>query len=220
MPVDSVHVSQASGGANVLRTLVHNDGSTGHSYIRRLAEQPETLRDRADFTHYLTLLHGRYPGVIDHAQAHAAHPAEFQWFIAAAAGFAEERAFLVRLVAAVGPLPSTPGQAESESAAAAQRHAIDMLSQSDRRGCATGAALTLALDWHMIRGVLDMTALKLGIEPPRTSLPGPTETLAVAGVLSEKPNVERALLFGAQQLLAQHRGLWDLLEARADARSH
>ncbi len=38
------------------------------------------------------------------------------------------------------------------------------------------------------------------------------DTLVREGVL------ERAMLFGAQQLFAQHRGLWDLLEARASAR--
>jgi hypothetical protein len=32
------------------------------------------------------------------------------------------------------------------------------------------------------------------------------------------PSAERAMQFGAQQLLLQHRGLWDLLEARRDAR--
>ena len=32
------------------------------------------------------------------------------------------------------------------------------------------------------------------------------------------PGVERAMLFGAEQMLAQHRGLWHLLEARASAR--
>ncbi len=32
------------------------------------------------------------------------------------------------------------------------------------------------------------------------------------------PGVERAMLFGAEQFLAQHRGLWQLLEARASAR--
>ena len=32
------------------------------------------------------------------------------------------------------------------------------------------------------------------------------------------PGVERALAFGAQQVLAQHRGLWALLESRAAAR--
>jgi len=32
------------------------------------------------------------------------------------------------------------------------------------------------------------------------------------------PALERAIMFGVQQLLVQHRGLWDLLEARAEAR--
>jgi hypothetical protein len=32
------------------------------------------------------------------------------------------------------------------------------------------------------------------------------------------PAMERAISFGAQQILAQHRGLWDLLEARQLAR--
>jgi hypothetical protein len=31
---------------------------------------------------------------------------------------------------------------------------------------------------------------------------------------------DRAMLFGAQQIVAQHRGLWDLLEARAIARNN
>jgi hypothetical protein len=31
--------------------------------------------------------------------------------------------------------------------------------------------------------------------------------------------MERAMLFGAQQVFAQHRGLWDLLEARTSARN-
>ena len=38
-------------------------------------------------------------------------------------------------------------------------------------------------------------------------------------MLGAQPSAERAMAFGARQLLAQHRGLWDLLEARASARS-
>ena len=37
--------------------------------------------------------------------------------------------------------------------------------------------------------------------------------------LSRDANVERAMLFGAQQMFAQHRALFDLLEARAGARN-
>jgi hypothetical protein len=38
-------------------------------------------------------------------------------------------------------------------------------------------------------------------------------------IVSESASFERAMSFGAQQLLAQHRGLWDLLEARKAARA-
>ena len=39
-----------------------------------------------------------------------------------------------------------------------------------------------------------------------------------AGAIEATASVERAMAFGAQQMLAQHRGLWQLLEARATAR--
>jgi hypothetical protein len=38
-------------------------------------------------------------------------------------------------------------------------------------------------------------------------------------MLAGTPATERAITFGAQQLLAQHRGLWSLLDARASARN-
>jgi hypothetical protein len=200
--------------------LAASDGSVTHRYLQRLARSPEPLRDLADTAHYLCLLHGRHPGVIDHALEHAHMPAERGWIEAAADAFVAERAFLVRLVAAAGPLPSTPGQAESEAAAAAQRHALDMLAQSDRAGCAAGAAFALALDWASIRPVLDAAGDRLGLTPPPSTLPLPEETVTVVDALAREAGVERAMLFGAQQLFAQHRALFDLLEARAGARAH
>lgn len=198
--------------------LTASDGCSDHPYLRRLAEPGAPLRDLADAAHYLCLLHGRHPGVIDHALEHAQLPVESGWIEAAAQGFAVERAYLVRIVAAAGPLPSTPGQAESEAAAHAQRHALDMLAQSDRAGCATGAALALALDWDAIRQLLDAAAHRLGLAPPPSQLPPPEETGTVIDDLAREATVERAMLFGAQQMFAQHRGLLDLLEARAGAR--
>ncbi len=142
-------------------------------------------------------------------------PPERGWLEAGAEAFAAERTYLVRIVAAAGPLPSTPGQAESEAAAAAQRHALDMLAQSDRTGTATGAALALALDWNAIRGVLDALADRLGIDPAPHALPIAAETVTIVDALVREASIERALLFGAQQMFAQHRALFDLLEARA-----
>jgi len=199
-------------------SLVASDGSQNHPYLQRLQADVEPMRDLSDAAHYLCILHGRHPGVIDHAAAHAQLGVERDWLEAAAEGFATERALLVRIVAAAGPLPSTPGHAESEAAAAAQRHALDMLAQSDRAGCATGAALALAIDWSAIREVLDAAAKRLGLTPPPPALPLAEETLTVIDALVHEGRIERAMLFGAQQMFAQHRGLWDLLEARASAR--
>lgn len=198
--------------------LAASDGSATHPYLQRLQQGVEPLRDLADAVHYLCILHGRHPGVIDHARSHARLDIEHGWIEAASEAFAAERAFLVRIVAAAGPLPSTPGHAESEAAAAAQRHALEMLAQSDRAGCATGAALALSMDWAEIRKVLDTAAHRLGLTPPSPSLPLPEETATVIDALVRDAAIERAVLFGAQQLFAQHRGLWDLLEARASAR--
>ncbi|MEI9850062.1 MAG: hypothetical protein WDN24_03360 [Sphingomonas sp.] len=200
--------------------LAASDGIAAHPYLRLLAANDEPLRDLADAAHYLCLLHGRHPGVIDHALAHAHLTVERGWLEAAAEAFAVERAYLVRLVAAAGPLPSTPGQAESEAAAAAQRHALDMLAQSDRTGCASGAALALALDWAPVRAVLDVAGERLGLSPPPSALPLHEETVTIVDALVREASVERALLFGAQQMFAQHRALFDLLEARAGAREN
>jgi hypothetical protein len=127
---------------------------------------------------------------------------------------------LTRLVVAVGPLPSTPGQADTETAVLAQHHAIDMLAQSERGGCALGAALAVIADWTAIRAVLEMAARRLSIEVASSKLPDAEAIAAAIRSGSNSPAADRAMLFGAQQILAQHRGLWDLLEARAIARSN
>ena len=49
-------------------------------------------------------------------------------------------------------------------------------------------------------------------------LPDADETVAIVASAATSPGMERAIGFGAQQLFAQHRGLWSLLEARAEAR--
>lgn len=201
-----------------MAALVDSDGSYNHPYLEQLQRNVEPIRDLADAVHHLCLLHGRHPGVIDHAERHARLGIERDWLEAAAQGFAGERAFLVRIVSAAGPLPSTPGHAESQAAASAQHHALDMLAQSDRAGCAVGAALALAIDWMSIREVLDAAAQRLGLPPAASAMPLHEETLTVIDALVREAAIERAMLFGAQQLFAQHRGLWDLLEARAGAR--
>jgi hypothetical protein len=163
-------------------------------------------------------LHGRHPGVIDHAVGHGHSQTAQPWLEAAAESFADERALLARLTAAAGPIPSTPGQAESEAAVNAQRHALDMLAQSDRTGCAVGASIALVLDWHAVRALMSVAADRAGFAPLPSNLPIDAETQTIAVTLAAEAPVERAMSFGAQQLLAQHRALWDLAEARKSAR--
>jgi hypothetical protein len=218
MPFETAQIARLGSAWGAMGTLVASDGSAGHPHLNRLAATLEPLRDLADAAHFICVLHGRHPGVIEHALDHASVPLERDWLEAAAHAFAEERAYLVRVVASAGPVPSTPGHAGAEAAVHAQRHALDMLAQSDRAGCATGAALALAIDWATVRDVLDGVAERLGITPPPSQLPLAEETVSVVDALARQGTMERAMLFGAQQLFAQHRGLWDLLEARASAR--
>jgi len=67
--------------------------------------------------------------------------------------------------------------------------------------------------------VLDSAAGRLGLTPRPSALPLAEETVSVIDTLTREHGVERAMLFGAQQMYAQHRGLFDLLEARASARA-
>lgn len=210
---------QPPGAGELISTLVTTDGSAGHSYLTAPAlEGDAAVRNLADVAHFLCLLHGRYPGVIDHAAARVVHPSARSFIYRAAPGFAAERSYLTRLVVAAGPLPSTLGQAQSEAAVTNQTHALATLAQSERNGTAIGAAVALVLDWRPIRRVLDAAAQRFGIQIPPLDLPGLTETRTVLTESAETPAVQRAMAFGAQQLLIQHRGLWDLLESRESAR--
>lgn len=218
MALEMVQTAGLDGASGTLAALVAADGSASHRFLARLTSGTPAMRDLSDVVHQLCLLHARHPDVIEQAAAHSHEPATTAWLAEVLPAFAFERAFVVKLVAAAGPLPSTPGQAASEAAIAAQRHALDMLAQSARTGCADGAALAMVLDWAAIRSVLDVAAYRLGIDPPESPLPPAHETATVIDTLAASVPIERAMLFGAQQMLAQHRGLWDLLEARASAR--
>ncbi len=208
--------------AMIFADLVLREATSAHPYAGSLLvlDSAEATRNASDAVHHLSMLHGRHPGVIDHASARTASDAARLSLFRIADAFALEREFLAQLVVAAGPIPSTPGQAETEVSVIAQRHAIEMLAQSDRQGCAIGAALAMAYDWYAIRPVLDVAAIRFGVEPPRMALPDEAEYVDIARRACPTPAIERAMLFGVQQIATQHRGLWDLLEVRAKARLH
>jgi hypothetical protein len=218
----SASVGQADGArlGPALLACVAAGGSAAHPYSSSVAllKGPESARNLADAVHFLCVLHGRHPGVIDHAAGRATEPAERNWFLLALDAWGVERGLLARLAVAAGPIPSTPGAADSESAVAAQRHAIEMLAQSERRGCALGAALAVALDWAQVRRVLEAAAQRFGVESAPYLLGDVAGIKELAADAAGSAAMERAMMFGADQISIQHRGLWDLLEARQLAR--
>jgi hypothetical protein len=208
--------------ADTLLALVRAEGTAAHAHPVSdvLAQGPEAARNVADIIHLLCLLHGRHPGVVDHAAIRVTHTAMRAFLADAAEAFAGERALLAKLVVAAGPLPSTPGQADTEAAVLAQHHAIDMLAQSERGGCAMGAAVALIADWLAIRPILNIAARRLSLEIEPSQLPDVDAISQSIRDAGNTPGADRAMLFGAQQIIAQHRGLWDLLDARAIARNN
>ena len=194
------------------------DGHAGARHFRalsRAAAPPEA----ADLVHFLCLLHGRRPGVIDHAAVRIRNAETRAWMERLAEAFVTERLYITRLTVAAGPVSGASEDDHSEAAAIELRGSFQMLALSERRGCASGAALAFALDWPDLRDILDPLALRLGIEPPPCELPGAPEILALADRICADPAPARAFVFGADQLFQLQRGAWRLLAARAKLRA-
>jgi len=217
LPLGQLSVPQA--GASLI-DAIRTNGSAAHPYATgdQLTGGPAAARNLADAIHFLCALHGRYPGVIELVAARTVEPPARAWLADAAEAYARERAFLASLAVQVGPVPATPG-AGSEAAVAMQRNSIMTLAQSERRGCAIGAALAVAGDWKVVRRVLDGAAARFGLAVPAPWIAGEDSRVAeLADTLSDNAALRRALVFGAEQVALQHHGLWDLLQARQLAR--
>lgn len=218
VPLGDVSVPQAG---PMLTGIVRDHGSASHPYAASadLVAGPSASRDLADAIHFLCALHGRYPGVIELVATRNVESTARSWLSDAVESFARERTYLANLAMRAGPVPATPG-AGSEATVAMQRNAILTLAQSERRGCAIGAALAVAADWCAVRRVLDGAAARFGADIPPAWSAGRDDTIGeVADAIGESQAARRAMLFGAEQIAVQHRGMWDLLQARAQARS-
>ena len=204
-----------------LLVAVREQGSASHPYNSspELLSGPTASRNLADAIHFLCALHGRHPGVVELVAMRTVDPAARAWLAETAEAFARERGYLARLAVQAGPVPATPG-AGSVAAVAMQRNAIITLAQSERRGCAIGAAAAVAADWSVVRKVMDCAATRFGMAPAQPWRAGDATSIeAMVAALGDDSAMRRALLFGAEQVAIQHRGLWDLLAARAGARS-
>jgi hypothetical protein len=220
MAINQAVDRMAASVADAQLARVAAQGSADHAYRLSLlsANGPNSARDLADAVHLFCSLYGRHPGLIELALNNCPAGPVRDWLREASDAYERERLYLVRLTAAVGPLPSTPGAAETEAALVGQRHAIETLAKSERRGCALGAATALMADWASIRAVLDRAADRMGMQKPALTLPDEPSIVRVIADGTDGLASERALGFGGEQLLLQNRGLFDLLEARAAAR--
>lgn len=222
MAINSAAERPAPSAAETQLARVASEGCARHPHLNSLVEASgrDAGRDLSDAVHLLCSLHGHYPGLVELAvQRCPSGPAQ-AWLVRASEAFERERLYLVRLTAAVGPLPSTPGAAETEASLQSARRALETLAQSERQGCALGAATALVGEWWPIRRVLDRAAARVGVESPAPSLPDESSIVAVIDSLAGSVASARALAFGGEQLLLQHRALFDLLEARSEARAN
>lgn len=184
--------------------------------VRDLRSSVKTIRPAlvADIAHFMCISHGRLPGVVDHAASKIIDESARKWLVQAIDGFAVERSFLNQLTVAAGPIRRLVGQDKISALLSNQSKSFEMLATSDRKGCPAGAAIAFVLDWQASRSLLDHAALALGIEPPKIGMPSVQMSETLANNLGVTQADRRAMLFGTQQLLAQQRGLWQLIAAR------
>lgn len=172
---------------------------------------------KADIAHFLNVCFGRHPGIVDHAANKIVDQAARDWLVRAINGFAIERAFLNRLTVAAGPIHRQVGQDRVTALIDGQSRSVEMLATSDRVGCPAGAALAFVIDWTATRPILEYVAMSLALEVPQCELPEIGECETLANALSATGAVQRAMSFGSEQMLAQQRGLWQLIAARHHA---
>lgn len=206
-------------GSCAIGVSVDREGTLSCGHAAALCKPDAATRDLADAVHALCQLHGSAPSIVRLAAQSDSADSVRSWLEQAAAAFDQERADLAVLTAAVGPRPSTPRHTQAEAAINSQRLALATLAQSTRAGCAGGAALAFLLDWHAIRPVLGSAAQRSGVALSQVELPSRAAIIAVADRVSATPSHARALAFGSEQMALQHRGFWQLLAARAEARA-
>lgn len=206
------------GGSMV--SLVAGEGSAAHPWLisADLNVGVSATRNVADMVHLFSMLHGKVPGLVEIAADQNCWIGANSFLGDAVMGFAAERAYFTRLIAAAGPAPSTPGDSNTVCAIRSQYYSLVTLARSERFGCAIGAVVALILDWQSIRSVLDVAADRLGVDVPECQLPDEDACRELLMALPDRPRLDRTLSFGARQLLTHHTGLFDYLQVRAEAR--
>ena len=176
--------------------------SRSHPHAARVATALSDDPLLAEAVHFFTLLHAERPSAA--ATASAIDPSP--WLARFVTAFESERDWLAHALIASGA-PRRADRSRHEMLVRSQRDAMLTLARSDRAGCALGAMAALACDWPAVRATLARDAM-------REIDPAIVDALAAAATSRA---AQRAIGFGVAQMLAVHRTLWDLLEARQAA---
>jgi hypothetical protein len=181
------------------------------------ASGPLAARDLADAVHLLCSLYGRHPGLVELSLGHAPAGPVRDWLREASDAFERERLYLVRLTAAVGPCPRPPARPRPKRA---WRPAPRDRDPGPVRAARLRAWRDDRAGRRLARGARRARPRR-GAHGGRRARPARCPTRIGRGVIHagiDGAAAERALGFGGEQLLLQNRGLFDLLEARAEAR--
>ncbi len=204
----------SDGSLNVIKPLAAFLGDRGERPDLRVHAKNARVALLADIAHFINISHGRHPGIIDHAAHKIVDDAARKWLVEAIDGFVAERAYLNKLTVVAGPIRRQNGQDKITALISGQSKNFEMLATSDRKGCPAGAAIAFVIDWHQTRSLLNAVALHVGLEAPSVTLPSIISCTQLADQLGKDQGYRRAMGFGSDQLLAQQRGLWQLIAAR------
>lgn len=175
----------------------------------------------ADAVHFLTILHGEMPSLLD---ALATGNGDLQGPLEqAAAQFSDDRIWLASLAASSGIYPGLQGLTSAETIVRNIRSAMLTLARSQRHGCGLGVALGFLIDWPGLRAALDAagTAIFTARWPaPAGRWPGDAllSLTALAAPRFQEIGSRRAIAFGAGQFVQIHAQLLELVETRAAIR--
>ncbi|APG62750.1 hypothetical protein LPB140_08055 [Sphingorhabdus lutea] len=172
----------------------------------------------ADICHFLNLCHGQQPGVVDYAENKITGDEAKIWAAKAAIGFGKERDLLNQLTIAAGPPARQAGHDMALHLTQDQPKNLAMLASSDRKGCALGCAMGFVADWHIIRDLLNSLSMKFDLPKSELTLPSIAETMEICVIEGNGPALQRAIRFGFEQVCAQQKGFWAIIDARHQQR--
>ncbi len=173
--------------------------------------------DIADVAHYLCLLHGRYPGLMDNLADRMVASGD-NFFSELAERFTAERRLLTDLTVAAGPIGRLLGEDRSMNIVEQLRVSIDLLARSDREGCALGAAAAMLTEWKHIRPALNAVASRLSVKTAEFDYDALSAQMLERVASYPEKRHQRAIAFGVKQLCHQHEQFWLLLNNRCAAR--